>query len=134
MQNSLWKFRRYNKSSQLTWIIFHGSDHNFLVSPNWLTHLYTKTYMFLRYFWLLNMPRQVTTMMMLGKGARCWVYLSFLRPSKTIDDQFPNQYPKQRLDNLVAVCQGVHTRAGRSFQAIWFTSETFPGAELLAAK
>lgn len=78
------------------------------------------------------MPRQVATMMMLGEGARCWVYLSFLRPSKK--DHFPNQYPKQRLDDLIAIRQGVHTRAGRSFPAVWFTSETFPGAELLAAK
>ena len=80
------------------------------------------------------MPRQVTTMMTLGEGARCWVYLSFLRPSKTIEDHFPNQYPKQRLDDLIAIRQGVHTRTGHSFPAIWFTSETFPGAELLAAK
>lgn len=116
-----------------TWIMFNDLHHNFLILPNWLTHFYIRTYVFLPYIWLLNMPQQEMTMTV-GEGAYCWVYTSSLGLLTSIVDHFPIQYPKQQLNSLIAVYQGAHTHAWCSVPAIWFTSETFFSVELLVAK
>ena len=69
-----------------------------------------------------------------GDGATCSVLLKFLRPSREVSEKFPNAVPTQRLDDLVAVCFAVVTRGRSSYPAIFFTTPTFPGIQLQAAK
>ena len=71
--------------------------------------------------------------MMLSIGARCWVLLDYLYPSKEVDKAFPNKVPKQLLDDLIVVCKGTHTRQGKPYPAVWFSSKMLPGVALLGA-
>jgi hypothetical protein len=73
-------------------------------------------------------------MLRVGEGATCSILLKFLRPSREMSERFPNALPTQRLDDLVAVCFAVFTRGRSSYPAIFFTTPTFPGVELQAAK
>jgi hypothetical protein len=80
------------------------------------------------------MPRPPT--LRLGEGATCSVLLKFFRPSREVSERFPNAVPTQRLHDLVAV-RGffdVVTRGCSSYPAIFFTTPTFLGIQLQAAK
>jgi len=70
----------------------------------------------------------------LGEGARCSVLLKYLQPSRDVASTFPNVTSTQRLDDLVAVRRAQHTRRGRSIDTVFFTSPTFPGIEMSAAR
>ena len=70
----------------------------------------------------------------IGEGARCSLLLKLLRPSQTIDEHFPNKLPTQRLDDLIAVRRGQASRGGKTYDAVWFTSDTFPGVTLHASR
>lgn len=70
----------------------------------------------------------------LGEGARCRALLTKIRPSQEIDKHFPNKEARATLDDLIATRFGIHKRRGDSFPAVWFTSATLPGIELVVAK
>jgi hypothetical protein len=70
----------------------------------------------------------------LGLDAQCSVLLSFLRPSASIDQRFPNKVAGQRLCDLIAVHMGEVTRNGNKFFACFFKSKSFPDVELYTAK
>ena len=70
----------------------------------------------------------------IGEGARCSVLVSNLRPSKEVSERIVNAVPRQRVEDLVAVRRGIITRGGKTYEAIYFTSETFPGLEVYASK
>ncbi len=66
-----------------------------------------------------------------GDGAICSVLLKFLRPSKEVDERFPNVTANQRLDDLVAVRQDIITQGRHTYPAVYFTSPTFPGLQIM---
>ena len=70
----------------------------------------------------------------LGEGARCSVLIKNLRPSREVEQRIVNPAPRQRATDLVAVRRGNITRGRRSYEAIFFTSPTFPDLELYAAR
>ena len=70
----------------------------------------------------------------IGEGARCSVLVSNLRPSKEVSERIVNAVPRQRVEDLVAVRQGIITCGGKTYEAIYFTSKTFPGLEVYASK
>ena len=78
------------------------------------------------------MPRPTTKR--LGEGARCSVLLKLLRPSREVAERFPNATAQQRLDDLIATRLGRADRRGNNFEAVFFTSATFPGLELSCAR
>jgi hypothetical protein len=51
-----------------------------------------------------------------------------------VSERFPNALPTQRLDDLVAIRFAVVTRGCSSYPTIFFTTPTFPGIQLQAAK
>ena len=67
-------------------------------------------------------------------GATCSVLLKFLRPSKEVKERFPNVTVNQQLDDLVAVRQDIITRGRCAYLVVYFTSPTFPGLQLHAAR
>lgn len=70
----------------------------------------------------------------LGEGARCSVLVKNLLPSHGITERILNPLPRQRVTDLVATRQGIITRGRLSYEAIFFTSPTFPNLELHAAR
>ena len=70
----------------------------------------------------------------LGEGARCNVLVKNLRPSREINERILNPLPRQRVTDLVATRRGIITRGRSSYEAIFFTSPTFPNLELHAAR
>ena len=70
----------------------------------------------------------------LGEGACCRALLTKIRPSQEIDKQFPNKEARATLDDLITTRCGIHKRHGDSFPAVWFTSATLPGIDLVIAK
>ena len=78
------------------------------------------------------MPRPTTKH--LGEGARCSVLLKLLCPSREVAERFPNATDQQRLDDLIATRLGRADRRGNNFEAVFFTSATFPGLELSCAR
>ena len=64
----------------------------------------------------------VAAALCLCDGAHCSVLLTKLRPSRAVADVFPNQLPRQRLNDLVAVWQEETTRRGHTFQSIFMIS------------
>jgi hypothetical protein len=70
----------------------------------------------------------------LGEGARCSVLVKNLCPSREITEHILNPLPMQRITDLVATRQGIITRGRSTYEAIFFTSATFPDLELHAAK
>ena len=70
----------------------------------------------------------------LGEGARCSVLVKNLRPSREITERILNPLPRQRVTDLVATRRGIITRGRSTYEAIFFTSATFPDVELHAAK
>lgn len=70
----------------------------------------------------------------IGEGARCSVLLSMLRPSQAVAERFPAIMPRQRLDDLMAVRHEMVTRNRSTYEAIFFTSFTFPGQEMHCAR
>jgi hypothetical protein len=57
-----------------------------------------------------------------------------LRPSRTVAEALPNAAANQRVKDLVATRHAVATRSGRTYDTIYFTSPSFPGVEISAAK
>ena len=70
----------------------------------------------------------------LGEGAVCSVLVNKLRPSRTVAEAIPNAAANQRLENLVATRHAVITRLGKTYDTIYFTSPSFPGVEISAAR
>ena len=70
----------------------------------------------------------------LGEGARCSVLVKNLRPSREITERILNPLPMQRVTDLVATRREIITRGRSTYEAIFFTSPTFPDVELHAAK
>jgi hypothetical protein len=70
----------------------------------------------------------------LGEGARCSVLVKNLRPSREITERILNPLPRQLVTGLVATRQGIITRGRSSYEAIFFTSPTFPNLKLHAAR
>lgn len=70
----------------------------------------------------------------LGEGARCSVLLSMLRPSPAVAAVFPAIMLRQQLEDLVAVRCETRTRNRNTYEAIYFTSTTFPGQEMSCAR
>jgi hypothetical protein len=70
----------------------------------------------------------------LGEGARSSVLVKNLRPSREITERILNPLPRQRVTDLVATRRGIITRGRSSYEAIFFTSPTFPNLELHAAR
>lgn len=70
----------------------------------------------------------------LGEGARCNVLVKNLRPSREITERILNPLPKQRVTDLVATRRALITRGRSTYEAIYFTSATFPNLELYAAR
>jgi hypothetical protein len=57
-----------------------------------------------------------------------------LRPSRTVAEALPNTAANQRVENLVATRHAVITRGGKTYDTIYFTSPSFPGVEISAAR
>jgi len=57
-----------------------------------------------------------------------------LRPSRTVAEALPNAAANQRVEDLVATRHAVITRSGRTYGTIYFTSPSFPGVEISAAR
>ena len=70
----------------------------------------------------------------LGEGAVCSVLVNKLRPSRTVAEALPNAAANQHVEDLVATHRAVITRSGRKCDTIYFTSPSFPGVEISAAK
>jgi hypothetical protein len=70
----------------------------------------------------------------LGEGARCNVLVKNLRPSREIKERILNPQPKQRVTDLIVTKQAIITRGNSSYEAIFFTSATFPNLELHAVR
>ena len=64
----------------------------------------------------------------------CSVLVNKLRPSRTVAEAIPNAAANQRLENLVATRHAVITRLGKMYDTIYFTSPSFPGVEISAAR
>jgi hypothetical protein len=60
--------------------------------------------------------------------------LKFLHPSREVAERFPNATDQQRLDDLIATRLSRADRRGNNFEAVFFTSATFPGLELSCAR
>ena len=69
-----------------------------------------------------------------GEGAKCNVLVSMLRPTREVAQRTVNRVPNQRVHDLVATRGAIQTRGQATFEAIFFTSATFPGVELWAAR
>ena len=63
----------------------------------------------------------------MGKGARCSILIKHLHPQDIIKTNIINATAHQRLDDLVAVRRDTVMCQGKTFMAIFFTSDTFPG-------
>jgi hypothetical protein len=70
----------------------------------------------------------------LGEGARCSVLFKLLCPSREVAERFPNATAQQRLDDLIATRLGRADCPGNNFEAVFFTSATFPSLELSCAR
>ncbi len=70
----------------------------------------------------------------LGKGAVCSVLVNKLRPSRTVAEALPNSAANQRIKNLVATRHAVITRGSKTYDTIYFTSPSFLGVEISAAR
>ena len=70
----------------------------------------------------------------LGKGARCNVLVKNLRPSREIKERILNPQPRQRVTDLIITRRAIITRGSSTFDAIFFTSATFPDLEIYAAR
>jgi len=70
----------------------------------------------------------------LGEGARCNVLVKNLRPSREIKERILNPVPRQRVTDLIVTRRAIMTRRRATFEAIFFTSATFPNLELFAAR
>jgi hypothetical protein len=57
-----------------------------------------------------------------------------LRPSQSVAQALPNAAANERVDDLVATCHAVATRAGQTYDTIYFMSPSIPGVEISAAK
>ncbi len=60
--------------------------------------------------------------------------MKLLRPSREVAERFPNATAQQRLDDLIATRLGRSDRRGNNFEAVFFTSASFPGLELSCAR
>jgi hypothetical protein len=74
------------------------------------------------------------TTLRLGEGATCSVLVKYLRPSRDVKEAIPNPGPNHRVLDLVAVRREVTTRAGQTYDSVFFTSATLPGLSVSAAK
>jgi hypothetical protein len=70
----------------------------------------------------------------LGEGARCSVLVKNLRPSREIKERILNPLPRQRVTDLVVTRRAIITRGRSSYEAIYFTSATFPNLDLHSAR
>jgi hypothetical protein len=70
----------------------------------------------------------------LGEGARCNVLVKNLRPSREIKERILNPQPKQRMTDLIVTRRAIITRGNSLYEAIFFTSATFPDFELHTAR
>ena len=64
----------------------------------------------------------------------CSVLVNKLSPSQSVAQALPNAAANERVDDLVATRHAVATRAGRTYDTIYFTSPSIPGDEISAAK
>ena len=72
--------------------------------------------------------------LLLGEGAVCSVLVNKLHLSRTVAEAIPNAAVNQRFENLVATRHAVITRLGKTYDTIYFTSPSFPGVEISAAR
>lgn len=70
----------------------------------------------------------------LGEGARRFVLVKLLRPSREVAEAFPNTTAQQRLDDLIATHLGMTDRQGHAFESVFFTSASIPGVILSCAR
>ena len=70
----------------------------------------------------------------LGEGARCSVLVKNLRPSREIKERILNPLPRQRGTDLVVTRRAIITRGRSTYEAIYFTSATFPNLDLHSAR
>ena len=70
----------------------------------------------------------------LGEGARCSVLVKNLCPSREITERILNPLPRQHVTDLIVTRRAIITRGRAMYEAIFFTSATFPNLELHAAK
>jgi hypothetical protein len=70
----------------------------------------------------------------IGKGARCFVLVRNLCPTRELTLCILNPAPRQCMTDLVAVRHANITRGGLTYKAIFFMSPLFPNLELHAAK
>jgi hypothetical protein len=70
----------------------------------------------------------------LGEGARCNVLVKNLCPSREIKERILNPQPKQRVTDLLVTRQAILRRGKSTYEAIFFTSATFPDLELHTAR
>jgi hypothetical protein len=70
----------------------------------------------------------------LGEGARCSVLVKNLRPSREIKERILSPLPRQRVTDLVVTRRAIITRGRSSYEAIYFTSATFPNLDLHSAR
>ncbi len=64
----------------------------------------------------------------------CSVLVTKLRLSRTVAKALPNAAANQRVEDLVATRHAISTRGGRTYDTIYFTSPSFPGVEICAAR
>ena len=70
----------------------------------------------------------------LGKGPRCNGLVKNLRPSRKIRERILNPQSRQCMTDLITTRQDIITRGSLTFEAIFFTSATFPDLKLYAAR
>jgi hypothetical protein len=70
----------------------------------------------------------------LGKGARCSVLVKNLRPSCEIKERILNPLLRQRVTDLVVRRRAIITNGRSTYEAIYFTSATFPNLDLHSAR
>jgi hypothetical protein len=68
-----------------------------------------------------------------GEGAQCSVLISCLHPKDRINKHIVNWTAVDRLHDLIAIRKENTTRRGRTYPAIFFTSESLPGEEVYCA-
>ena len=69
-----------------------------------------------------------------SEGTKCNVLVSMLRPTQEVAQRIVNRVPNQRVHDLVATRRAMQTCGRTTFEAIFFTSATFPDVELWAAR
>ncbi len=79
------------------------------------------------------MPRTRRRKLRLGSGAKCWSLFSQLHPKPSLLAHCSNPEPRKKVTSLVATKIEAVTRQGRTYQAVFFSSEEFPGEELFCA-